>query len=95
MTGPLFSTAWEREEYEREQAAKRRSIWHVVADLTNPSAEPFMVMRVDTSIRREGGVEGTVMSLHWRRDEAESRARELDEETLPAHTATMLDREAK
>ena len=55
-----------------------RTIWYAVADLTNPAAEPFAVMSVDTSIRREGGVEGTVVSLHWQREEAERIVHEFN-----------------
>lgn len=54
-----------------------QTVWYVVADLTDPVAEPFAVLSVDTSIRREGGVEGTVVSLHWQRAEAENAARAL------------------
>lgn len=50
----------------------------MVGDLTNPVAEPFAVFKVDTSIRREGGVEGTVVSLHWQREEAERVVRGLN-----------------
>lgn len=60
--------------------ALTRTIWHLVADLKEPTAEPFMVVRVDTSIRSGSGVEGEVVSLHWIREEAEARARELDGE---------------
>lgn len=49
-----------------------RTIWYVVADLREPAAEPFAVLSVDTSIRRDNGVEATVVSVHWRREEAES-----------------------
>ena len=49
----------------------KRTVWYVVADLKEHDAEPFAVMSVDTSIRRKGGVEATVVSLHWQRDEAE------------------------
>lgn len=51
-----------------------RTIWHVVADVTIPSPEPFMVLRVDTSIKCDNGVEGTVISLHSIREEAEANA---------------------
>jgi len=57
-----------------------RTVWHVVADLNNPPAEPFMVLRVDTSVRREIGVEGSVVSLHWTREEAERACLALDGE---------------
>lgn len=56
-----------------------RTVWHIVADLNNPTAEPFMVLRVDTSVRRESGVEGTVVSFHWMREEAERAAHDLDD----------------
>lgn len=55
-----------------------RTVWHLVADLTKPAAEPFAVVKVDTSIRREGGVEGEIVSLHWDRAEAERIAHEAD-----------------
>lgn len=48
-----------------------RTIWYAVADLTNPEAEPFAVLSIDTTVAHEGGVEGTVVSLHWSRDEAQ------------------------
>lgn len=55
----------------------QQTIWYQVADLNNPSAEPYMVLRIDTSVRRGTGVEGEVVSLHWTRDEADTRAAEL------------------
>ena len=55
----------------------QQTIWYQVADVHNPSAEPYMVLRIDTSIRREGGVQEEVISLHWTRDEAEARATTL------------------
>lgn len=57
-----------------------RTIWHMVADLHNPRAEPFAVIRADTSIRNGDGVEGTVVSVHWSREEAEKVCRDLDGE---------------
>lgn len=57
-----------------------RTIWHIVADLKSPTAEPFMVVRVDTSVRSGSGVEGEVISLHWIREDAERAARALDGE---------------
>jgi len=58
---------------------RAHAIWYQVVTLNRPAAEPFVVVRVDVSVRREGGVEGTVESLHWARDEAEARAQELTE----------------
>ena len=56
----------------------RRSIWYVVGDLTSPMGRPFAVLKVDTSIRRENGVEGTVISLHSQREEAERIVNEFN-----------------
>ncbi len=55
-----------------------RTVWYVVGDLCTPGAEPYCVMSVDTSIKREGGVEGTVVSLHWQREEAERIVQEFN-----------------
>lgn len=55
-----------------------RTTWYVVADLTNPQAEPYAVLSVDTSVRRDDGVEGTVVSLHWQRAEAERIVHEFN-----------------
>jgi hypothetical protein len=55
-----------------------QTIWHMVADLNEPKAEPFAVIRTDTSIRKGNGVEGTIVSLHWLREEAEAVAHDLD-----------------
>ena len=55
-----------------------RTIWYAVADLKNPAAEPFAVLSVDTSIKREGGVEATVVSIHWQREEAERIVHEFN-----------------
>lgn len=55
-----------------------RTVWYVVADLNNPMAEPFAVMSVDTSVKRDGGVEGTVVSLHHIREEAERIVHEFN-----------------
>lgn len=59
-----------------------RTVWYVVADLNAPAAEPFAVLSVDTSVRREDGVEGTVVSLHWQREEAERIASEFNDGPL-------------
>lgn len=59
-----------------------RTVWFMVAELVNPAAEPFAVMRVDTTVRKGGGVEGEVASVHWQKEEAENRAAELTEEYL-------------
>lgn len=59
-----------------------RTVWLLVADLTNPAEEPFAVVRVDTSVKREGGVEGTVMSVHWQREEAERIVSEFNDGPL-------------
>lgn len=56
-----------------------RTIWHVVADLKNPSPELFAVLRVDTTIQREGGVEGTVVSLHMTKEEAEKAVHDFND----------------
>lgn len=63
---------------QRVSQKQERVIWYVVGELSNPGAEPFCVMSVDTSIKREGGVEGTVVSLHWRREEAERIVQEFN-----------------
>lgn len=55
-----------------------RTVWLLVADLTKPAAEPFAVVSVDTSIKRDGGVEGTVVSVHWQREEAERIVHEFN-----------------
>lgn len=56
-----------------------RAVWYLVADLTEPAAEPFAVISADTSARCDGGgVEGTVVSLHWQREEAERVAHEFN-----------------
>jgi hypothetical protein len=59
-----------------------RTVWYLVAELVNPAAEPFAVLRVDTSVRKGDGVEGEVVSLHRERDEADARAAELTDEYL-------------
>jgi hypothetical protein len=63
-----------------------RTIFYEVAELNKPSAEPFLVMRVDVTRRKGDGVEGTVQSLHWTRDAADARAKELTEEGQPCQT---------
>lgn len=57
----------------------QRRVWYMVADLTDPKAEPFAVFSVDTGVIREGVVEGAVVSLHWRREEAERIVREFND----------------
>jgi hypothetical protein len=61
----------------------KRSIFYEVAKLTKPTAEPFMVMRIDVSNRQADGVEGIIQSLHWTHDEADARAKELTKEGTP------------
>lgn len=48
----------------------------MVADLTNPVAEPSAVISVDPTDRIEGGCKVTVISLHWTREEAEAAAKD-------------------
>lgn len=55
-----------------------QTIWYVVADLNEPIAEPFVVIRVDTKVKMGSGVEGTIESLHWHRAEAESICHRLN-----------------
>jgi hypothetical protein len=69
-----------------------RTIWYVVGDLTNPVAEPYAVLSVDTSIRRGGGVEGTVVSLHWQREEAERIVHEFNNGPLNSPEAEAAKR---
>lgn len=57
-----------------------QAIWHVVADLTDPSPRPYAVIRVDTSVKSGSGVEGTVVSLHTERFEAEGECHRLNRE---------------
>jgi hypothetical protein len=46
-------------------------VFFEVAELDNPSAEPFAVIRVDTSKRVGTGVEGVVVSTHPSREDAD------------------------
>jgi hypothetical protein len=56
----------------------RQTIWYQVATLNNPSAEPYIVLRIDTSVKSGAtGVEGEVVSLHWDRADAEARVAAL------------------
>lgn len=56
-----------------------RTVWYAVADITIPNDKPFAVVRVDTAVKQEGGgVEGTVVSLHDVREEAERVAHEFN-----------------
>ncbi len=48
-----------------------RTIWYIVSDMYSPKVEPFAVIRVDMSECHGDAVEGTVVSLHWEREEAE------------------------
>jgi hypothetical protein len=59
-----------------------QTIWYEVFDLHQPAPEPFAVIKIDTSIRKESGVEGTVVSLHWDRGHATDVARALTEREL-------------
>jgi hypothetical protein len=54
------------------------TVWYAVFDLESPEAEPFALLSVDTSVKRGNGVEGTVVSLHWQREEAERIAYEFN-----------------
>jgi hypothetical protein len=48
-----------------------RTIWYVLAELRNPSPEPFAVLSADITERRDGGMVSTVVSLHMLKEEAE------------------------
>jgi hypothetical protein len=55
-----------------------RTIWYVLMELTDPMPEPFAVMSVDVKDRRDGGVVGTVISLHLMREQAERIVHEFN-----------------
>lgn len=55
-----------------------RHLYFAVADLVAPAAEPFAVVRIDTSKPVDGGAEGIVDSLHWSRDVADLTAANLN-----------------
>lgn len=61
-----------------------RRIWHLVADATDPGPLPYIVIRIDTSVRCHAGVEGTVVSVHASRVEAEAIAAALDRQRADA-----------
>lgn len=57
-----------------------QTVWYLVADLNNPTAEPFAVLRADIAERADsGGCEATVVSLHWTKPEAELEVLRLSE----------------
>lgn len=55
-----------------------RTVWRVVAELSNPSPEPFAVMEFDTSVWDGDALAGTVISLHMMREEAEKSVFEFN-----------------
>lgn len=57
-----------------------RPTMYMVADVTNPTAEPFMVVSVDMTTAGNGHAEGTVVSLHWSRDDAQRITDTFNEE---------------
>jgi hypothetical protein len=57
---------------------EKRTIWFVLAELRNPSPEPFAVLSADTTRPVEAGVVGTVVSLHMTREEAERVVHEFN-----------------
>jgi len=63
--------------------ASERTVWYVLAELRNPSPEPFAVLSADTTQRGEdGGIVSTVVSLHMIREEAERIVHEFNEGPL-------------
>lgn len=59
-----------------------RTVWYVLAELRNPSPEPFAVLSADTTQRDGCGIVGTVVSLHMFREEAERVVHEFNEGPL-------------
>jgi hypothetical protein len=55
-----------------------RTVWYALAELRNPSPEPFAVMSVDVSGERGAPIEGTVVSLHMMKEEAERIVHEFN-----------------
>jgi hypothetical protein len=55
-----------------------RTTWYVLSDLRNPSPEPFAVLSVDTTDKKDGGLVATVVSLHMIREEAERIVHEFN-----------------
>lgn len=55
-----------------------RTIWYALIELRNPQPEPFAVMSVDITAKRDGGLEGTIVSLHDLREEAERVVHEFN-----------------
>lgn len=58
-------------------------IYYMVGDLTNPAAEPFVVVRVDVRECKDGAVPAIVQSTHWTREEAQTECDRLS--AGPAH----------
>lgn len=56
-----------------------RTVFFAVADLTEPVAEPYAVLRIDTDKRIGSGVQARIESLHWSRDVAQQISDDLNE----------------
>lgn len=51
-----------------------RTVWYVLAELNRPcdAEQPFAVLSVDITEKKDGGLVSTIVSLHSIREEAES-----------------------
>lgn len=62
------------------------TVHYAVAELTDPLAEPYAVVRIDTGRRIGTGVKGRIESLHWSAMDAERAATDLTD-ARAAHEA--------
>lgn len=61
-----------------EAFLEQKTVFYEVADLEEFENEPYALIRIDTEKRAGNGCEGTVVSLHWTRQEASEAAGRLE-----------------
>lgn len=61
-----------------EAFLEQKTVFYEVADLDEFENEPYALIRIDTEKRAGNGCEGTVVSLHWTRQEASEEAGRLE-----------------
>jgi hypothetical protein len=67
--------------------SENSTIFFIVADITAPAPEPFMVLRVDVEKRIGDGVEGVVISKHMTRAAATAAASDLQNAFEQGHSS--------
>lgn len=81
MTNTTRDGDFVKDQAHRERIEKgERTVWYILAELNRPvdADQPFAVLSVDVTEKRDGGMVSTIVSLHSVREEAERIVHEFN-----------------